>query len=193
MLSKPLDMDCRLALIEKRHSGKFFRFLGKNKERYRGVLHFVEKIKDEKDAEAFIMSSLEMMIRGELVGWGLWHKDDIIGEVSVRDINEEFKSAEIAYFIDKDYEGHGLISQACGLLIEYVFREFDIERLELGCDVNNAASQRIADKFGFVKEGIARKGFIAEGRLIDCAIYSLLKSEYAEAFNQIQAVSRNEL
>lgn len=98
--------------------------------------------------------------------------------MSVRDISEEFKSAEIGYFIDKDYEGHGLISQACGLLIDYVFMEFDIERLELGCDVNNAGSQRIADKFGFVKEGVARSGFIADGRLIDCANYSLLRTEY---------------
>ncbi|MFH2115711.1 MAG: hypothetical protein ABIJ86_14525 [Spirochaetota bacterium] len=70
MLSYPLSMDCHLALIEKRHCGKFFRFLEKNREHYRGILHFIEKIKDEKDAEAFIMSSLEMMIRGEMVVWG---------------------------------------------------------------------------------------------------------------------------
>ncbi len=178
MLSYPLKMDCYLALIEKRHYKKFFKFIEKNREYYRGILHFVDNLKNEKDSEDFIFNSLKMMIEGKMVFWGIWSKENIIGEVSVRDIDEEFKSAEIGYFIDKDYEGNGIVSQACKILINYVFKEFDIERLELGCDVKNIKSQYIADKLGFIKEGIARKSFVADGKLIDCNIYSLLKSEH---------------
>jgi ribosomal-protein-serine acetyltransferase len=180
MFSYPLKMDCYLALIEKRHYKKFFNFIEKNREYYRGILHFIDNLKNEKDSEAFILNSLGMMIEGKMVFWGIWSKEDIVGEVSIRDIDEEFKSAEIGYFVDKDFEGKGIVSQACKILINYVFKEFDIERLELGCDVKNIKSQHIADKLGFKIEGIARKGFVADGKLVDCSIYSLLKSEYKD-------------
>jgi len=171
-------MNCYLALVEKRHSRKFFEFIEKNRKYYTGILHFIDKLKNEKDAELFINDSLEMMKQGKMVYWGIWNEKNIIGEVSIRGIDEEFKKAEIGYFIDKDFEGKGIISQSCSILINYVFHEFDIERLELGCDVNNIRSQYIANKFGFKLEGVARKAFIANGKLIDCNIYSLLKSEY---------------
>jgi len=73
-----------------------------------------------------------------------------------------------------------VISKACDLLIDYLFTEYNIERLELGCDVKNVRSQNIAKRFGFINEGIERKAFIADGKFIDCYRWSLLREEYFE-------------
>jgi ribosomal-protein-serine acetyltransferase len=180
MLRHPLKLDCHLALIEKRHATAFFAFVEKNRERYRGILHFIEKLGSVKDTEAFIIKGQHAMADGSFCSWGIWEGTRIIGVVSVRDMDEEFRAGEISYCIDHDYEGRGLVSEACGLLIDHVFSEYGLERLGLWCDVRNERSQAIALRFGFTREGMARKSFVADGKFQDCYLWSLLREEWAE-------------
>jgi len=180
MLNHSLNENCYVALIEKRHAKIYYEFIERNRENYKGILHFIEHIHTEKDTEEFILKTQIKMAEGTLCVWGIWEQKKIIGVVSARNIDEEFKSAEISYCIDKDNEGKGLISKACDLLIDYLFTEYNIERLELGCDVKNVRSQNIAKRFGFINEGIERKAFIADGKFIDCYRWSLLREEYFE-------------
>ncbi len=180
MLSYPLKHNCHLALIEKRHAAAFFAFLEKNREHYRGILRFIEKLRSEKDTESFIVRGLEAMAHGSFCSWGLWDGKRIVGVVSVRDMDEDFRAGEISYCIDQDYEGRGLVSEACGLLIDHVFWEYALERLALWCDVRNERSQAIALRFGFTKEGLARKSFVADGKFQDCYLWSLIREEWTQ-------------
>jgi ribosomal-protein-serine acetyltransferase len=180
MLRTDLKSGCYLALIEKRHSMKFYTFLEKNRKHFTGRLNFIDRIKNENDAANAIERAANMIVEGSGFFWGIWRNDDIIGMISMRDINENLKSAEIAYSIDHEYEGKGLISEATWIAIDYLFSEYDVERLVLGSDVNNQRSQNIALKYGFTNEGIARKGFRANGEFQDCINWSLLKEEYLD-------------
>ena len=180
MLKHDLKFGCYLAFVEKRHSLKFYNFLEKNREYFTGILHFIDNIKNERDAAIAIEQSAKMIVEGTGFFWGIWRDNEIIGMISMRDINEDLKSAEIAYSIDQEYEGKGLISESSWIAIDYLFSEYDIERLVLGSDVKNKRSQNIALKYGFTNEGIARKGFRANGEFQDCINWSLLKEEYLE-------------
>lgn len=100
MLTHPLKNECYLALIEKRHAEKYYKMLEKNRDYYKGILHFIDKIKDKKGTEALIMNAQKSMIEGEMVIWGLWKKGEIIGVVHVRDINEDLKSGGADVILD---------------------------------------------------------------------------------------------
>ncbi len=178
MLTHDIADGYYLALIEKRHLEQFNTYLENNRQHFTGILHFIDKVAGKDDVARIIESLARMLVDGTGFAWGLWHDNAIIGMVSVRDINEELKSAEIAYSIDTQFEGKGLVSKSCGVAIEYVFTEYDVERLVLGCDVKNTRSQNIARRYAFVNEGIARKGFVANGTFQDCYIFSLLREEY---------------
>ena len=180
MLKHDLKLGCYLAFIEKRHSLKFYNFLEKNRKHFTGRLNFIDKIKCESDATNAIERAANMIVEGSGFFWGIWRNDKIIGMISMRDINENLKSAEIAYSIDHEYEGKGLISEATWIAIDYLFSEYDVERLVLGSDVKNQRSQNIALRYEFKNEGIARKGFRANGKFQDCINWSLLKEEYLE-------------
>jgi hypothetical protein len=57
------------------------------------------------------------------------------------------------------------------------FAELGMARLELTCGPDNEASQRVADRCGFVREGLLRSHVSFKGVRRDSVIYSLLSDE----------------
>lgn len=178
MLSYQLKSGFHLSLLQKRHATMLFEFLEQNREAYTGVLGFIDRITDEKAVEGFIGRFLQMFIEETGFLWGIWDDSCPIGAVIARDISPIFHCAEIAYFIDKKYEGRGIASESVQVVIRHLFEEYKIERLVLKCDINSERSQNIAKRYSFTKEGIERHSFLAAGKYQDMYLWSLLKNEY---------------
>jgi RimJ/RimL family protein N-acetyltransferase len=86
---------------------------------------------------------------------------------------------ELAYFIDKEFEGKGIISKAVGKVIGFCFGELMMNKITICTSKINIASQRIALKYGFQEEGILREEFRSgEGVLEDIIYFGLLKKDY---------------
>jgi RimJ/RimL family protein N-acetyltransferase len=50
-------------------------------------------------------------------------------------------------------------------------------RLQLVTDVENVASQRVAERAGFLREGVLRQALEVKGRRSDCVMFSLLPTD----------------
>ena len=99
-----------------------------------------------------------------------------IGFVFIKNIDWSVPKAELAYFIDKNYEGKGITSKALQKIIAHCFITLNMEKLFLRAAADNAASRKVALKNGFVQEGILRNDFRTfDGRLIDLYYYGLVK------------------
>lgn len=89
-------------------------------------------------------------------------------------------SREIGYrLFDRALAGRGYVSEATGLLVDYLFEAYQYSRLELLMDPHNIASLRVAQKCGFQEEGTLRQAFFINGGLRDVKLYSLLRPEWA--------------
>ncbi|AWH84521.1 N-acetyltransferase [Flavobacterium album] len=105
----------------------------------------------------------------------------LIGYVLVKNIDRKIAKCELAYFIDKDFEGKGIITKAVGNLIAFCFEELHMNKITICTSPVNYGSQRIALKHGFTKEGVLRQEFKnGQGVLEDIFYYGLLRSEYNE-------------
>jgi RimJ/RimL family protein N-acetyltransferase len=86
---------------------------------------------------------------------------------------------EIGYrLFEPALAGHGYMTEATQLLVNYLFNAYQYHRLELLMDARNAASERIAVKCGFTEEGILRESFFINGEIRDVKLYSLLRPEW---------------
>ncbi|MGV7207398.1 GNAT family N-acetyltransferase [Oxalobacteraceae bacterium A2-2] len=86
---------------------------------------------------------------------------------------------EIGYrLFDPHLSGRGYVTEACRLLVDYLFNVYQYHRLELLIAPENAPSIRIAQKCGFSAEGTARQSFFIHGRYCDVTIFSLLRPEW---------------
>lgn len=103
----------------------------------------------------------------------------LIGYVCIKNIDSKISKCELAYFVDTSFEGKGIITKVVGETIAFCFDELKMNKVFICTSTVNLASQRIAAKHDFVKEGILREEFKnGEGTLEDIVYWGLLKSEY---------------
>jgi RimJ/RimL family protein N-acetyltransferase len=81
------------------------------------------------------------------------------------------RRADVGYWTAPEARGRGLTARALTLVVEWAFAEFDLVRIGLYCDVENVASQRVAEAAGFAREGVHRKFLVLAGEPRDCVAY----------------------
>lgn len=107
--------------------------------------------------------------------WGhtILYGNEIVGAVGIK-INFHRKYVgEIGYFIDEKYWGKGIASQAVNLLEEVCFKKLKLVRIEIVMQPANMASEKVAIKNGYLKEGRMRKAVRGkDGEMKDCYLYA---------------------
>lgn len=100
----------------------------------------------------------------------------VIGEIVLYDFRIN-KQADIGYRINKDFWGQGFAPEAGLAVIKASFELMDLTRLQLRCFTKNYGSVRVAQKLGFIQEGLIKQGAILNV-LTDYYIFGYLRSEY---------------
>jgi len=92
----------------------------------------------------------------------------------------------IGYFLAEDYWGKGIASEAVKVLINFLFEEVNINRIQAEVMPLNETSKKVLLKNGFLKEGLLRQATFWSGKgVVDLEIYGLLKEEYnAKSLNR---------
>jgi RimJ/RimL family protein N-acetyltransferase len=92
-------------------------------------------------------------------------------------LEHEERTAELGYVVAPAARGRGVATEALGQLTEWAFAERDMLRLELLISVENAASKRVAERCGYVREGVLRSLHVKQGRHEDTEIWSRLATD----------------
>ena len=101
----------------------------------------------------------------------------ILGGASVYDIEAADARACVGYWLAPHARGRGIATRAVRLLARWAFADLGIERLQLTCGPDNAASQRVAERAGFTREGVLRSQIAFKGGRRDTVVFSLLPGE----------------
>ncbi len=123
-------------------------------------------------------STMKEFNAGRELTWLMELKDThkVIGEIVLYDFRLK-QQADIGYRINKDYWGKGFAPEAGQAMVKAAFDAIELTRLQIRCFSNNPGSIRVAEKLGFIQEGLIRKGAIVNV-MTDYYIFGLLKEEY---------------
>ena len=101
----------------------------------------------------------------------------LAGVIDLKHVNWAAKVAEVGYWVAPWARGRGVASRATRALAEWAICDHGFERVELFAATGNIASQRAAEKAGFVREGVARNaGYVHDGR-VDMVLFSLVPDD----------------
>jgi ribosomal-protein-alanine N-acetyltransferase len=136
------------------------------------------------DAYAFLKRMDDSLIAGDGISWAISLKDDpaMIGNIGLWRIIKENYRAEIGYMLNTEYQRKGIMQECFDLVLDYGFNSMGLHSIEANINPGNNASMKILEKNGFVKEAYFRENFFFNGRFLDSAIYSLLKSSWKARF-----------
>jgi [ribosomal protein S5]-alanine N-acetyltransferase len=101
----------------------------------------------------------------------------VLGAVGVGVKEADPAIAEIGYWLAPEARGRGAATRGLRLLAAWSLHELPIARLQLSTDVENEASQRVAARTGFVREGVLRAWYDRRGERRDAVMFSLLPGE----------------
>ncbi|MBI2030912.1 GNAT family N-acetyltransferase [Candidatus Kaiserbacteria bacterium] len=105
--------------------------------------------------------------------------DTHVGNIALENIDPLNQSAEFAILIgDKEWWSKGIGRDASHLIIKHGFSALHLHRIYCGTQEDNLGMQKLADKLGFVKEGVSRDTIFKDGRFRNTISYGLLRDEY---------------
>ena len=95
-------------------------------------------------------------------------------------VNHRSRTGQLGYWCVPWARGRGLTTRALWVLCRHGLEQLQLGRLELVTDPDNSASQRVAEKVGFRREGLLRSHLVhPDGRRRDSVMFSLLPGELA--------------
>lgn len=101
----------------------------------------------------------------------------LAGVVDLKHVNWASRVAEVGYWVAPWARGRGVASRASRALAEWAICDHGFERVELFAATGNIASQRAAEKAGFVREGVARNAGYVHGGRVDLVLFSLVPDD----------------
>jgi ribosomal-protein-alanine N-acetyltransferase len=110
--------------------------------------------------------------------WFVEHDGRLIGTVSARDLSRAHGRTEIGYMLSDAYHGRGLGTRAVGMMLEQLFTLSFLQRVWLKTLAENLASQALARKLGFTREGTLRGHVMHLDQPRDQQFWGLLRSEW---------------
>ncbi|MEX3609598.1 GNAT family protein [Rothia sp. LK2588] len=123
----------------------------------------------EQMAEEFLDDSTS-------VRWAIVLGKRYCGNIELRLLNEASRSIDVGYSVSPWARTKNVAPRALRLVTEHAFSQ-NVFRIELRAATVNTASRRVADKAGFVFEGVARGAEHLRGNIYDLAVYSRLVTD----------------
>lgn len=137
---------------------------------------------------------LERALNKDVFEWSiiLKTKGECIGQVSCQNSYDENENKnddsirDVGWFLDSRYQGMGFGTEAVKLMLDYMFYEVEIEKIETFAAIENPASWKIMEKFGFCKlDKTKMVKFTIQTKETECYCYKLSKEEYTKLRNDI--------
>jgi ribosomal-protein-serine acetyltransferase len=177
----PAKIETRRLIIKKHtvaDADAMFKLLDLDRKRLGQFLHFVPLMLSVSDQRKFITRSRREWLSKESFSYGIFLREDgtFIGNIGVHTIHWAHDSFELGYWLGRDFEGHGYISEAVTALAAKGFA-MGFHRVEIHCDPRNLKSRKVARRCGFMKEGILRGQRKVGGIYRDTVVFSLLAND----------------
>jgi len=111
-----------------------------------------------------------------------------VGVLQVRQIDPAFTMGEWGVALGSPFWGTGLFEASARLVMDFVFDELGVHRLEARAAVQNGRANGAARKIGAVPEGVARKGLKCRGQYHDQLMWSILAEDWRQARDERRPV-----
>jgi RimJ/RimL family protein N-acetyltransferase len=131
----------------------------------------------EADARAYLMQRYDAVAAGVVAPFAIvatGEDAELLGSISLMRIAWEHARAEVGYWLAREARGQGHATRATGLICAWGFELLGLERIELLAGTENAASQRVAERSGFTREGVLRSYMQGKGERQDMVAFGLL-------------------
>ncbi len=133
---------------------------------------------DLDGTERFLAEAEEQFARNDGFQAAIEPEGEIVGVVGFHAIDWINLNTSLGYWLAADAQGLGTMTTIVRALVDFVFYEWELHRLEIRCAPENRRSRSIPERLGFREEATLREAELVGGRYLDSVVYGLLEEEW---------------
>ena len=178
MFTLTVDEEIELKLLERKDAAELFETVDRCRDYLREWLPWVDSMQKKEDYYSIIEMWLEQFKKNDGFQAAILYKDKIVGMAGYHGIDRNNQKTSIGYWLDKDYQGKGIMTKVTKTLVDYAFYELGLNRVEIQCGVHNIKSRAIPERLGFKQEGILREAEFLYDHFHDLMVYGMLAKDW---------------
>lgn len=176
----PVNNSTYLALLNHQHNEDIFRLIDENRAYFKAWLMFIDNTNHVNDVRDYCTESTERNRKGLEHAYVILHENQIVGRIGIYKVDLKNHTGDIAYWLSPQHQGKGIMIQSCQALVDYAFKNLELNRLEIRCTVDNPSSIAIPKKLNFTLEGTMLKSKRTRTGYDDVELFSMLRDHYNE-------------
>jgi len=147
--SIPIDETIKLEQLQPDQADRLFELTDKNREYLGEFLYWIPFVKTVDDSRKHIEETLEKRAENTAYSYGIEYNGEVVGDISLRNLNDPQKSPEIGYWISPDYAGKGLTTKSVQALTRLGLEALGLDKIIIRANSQNIASNKVAEKAGY--------------------------------------------
>lgn len=175
-----INEDLRLRILEKRNAEELYMLVDKNRAYLREWLPWVDGTSSVAAIHDFIKSSKKQLADDNGFQTGIFYRGKIAGCIGLHNIDWNNRKTSIGYWLASEFQGQGIMTQACKAIIDYVMHDLNLNRVEIRAAEFNRKSRSIPERLGFTNEGMARQVEWLYDHYVDHVIYGILAENWGK-------------
>ncbi len=180
MIEIEVDDEITLRQFDIGHAEALFALVDSDRAHLRKWLPWVDATKTVEDSKIFIGKGLEQDKAGKGYHCGIWYRGGMTGVIGLHHLDRSHRKSSLGYWLHRDHEGKGIVTRATRAMIDHLIRKEKMNRIEIGCAVENTKSRAIPERLGAREEGVRRQVEWRSDHFVDHVIYSVLAEEWEE-------------
>jgi ribosomal-protein-serine acetyltransferase len=129
-----------------------------SRDHRRPWMHLADQHQTVEETRVWIVRSAARWLLREGMNFGIWSPDGerLYGSIGIYPDRWDIPAFEISYWLRAGAEGHGYITEAAGLLTDYLLVQQGAQRVQIRCDARNTRSAAVPRRLGYALEGTLR-------------------------------------
>lgn len=139
-------------------------------------IYITTKVKSAEEEKKWIKNEPERRKNNIEQNYAILYGKQMVGAIGVK-INYHRKYVgEIGYFLDENFWNKGITTKAVRLVEKEGFKKLGLERIEIAMQTKNKASEKVAIKCNYKKEGLLKKALRGtDGKMKDAFLYAKVR------------------
>jgi ribosomal-protein-serine acetyltransferase len=164
--------------FEPRDAETVFAVVDRNRQHLRQWLPWVDHSHSPEDLRQFILRVQAQFEADQGPNAGIWVGGVFAGNVGCHPISWANRSCSLGYWIDAAQQGRGVITRCCAAMLDYLFDELRLHRVEIRCGTGNTRSCAIPERLGFTREGLLRQAEWVNDRWVDLLVWGMIEEQW---------------
>ncbi|MDR7074305.1 ribosomal-protein-serine acetyltransferase [Fictibacillus barbaricus] len=183
MLMWQIDEEVMLKQPDVKESESILMLLDQSRHHLGPWIGWVDYTQTNNEMKQFIKTVNKKMKEQTDVVLFIWCRGQVAGSVALYDLKWHNQSGMLGYWVGAGFEGRGIAHRSVRSMLMYAFYTLGLNRIELRAAVNNERSVNLAQRLGFVQEGIVRQAEWIRGQCRDQVQMSMMKDEFEQRLN----------